>query len=767
MHQLIASTSTSLSRRTLLKGTALGVGAAGIGVAVGAARQIDLPTPEPATPEAVFPVEPLDIGLNVASKAAELDFDVERMFRFVADEIQYEPYAGALRGANGTLWSLAGNSVDKSLLFAALLDEALIEYRFAFGALDEAGINALTAAIQTDSETLTNQFAEAQLQGLLPPLRGAFDDSVATPGADEPLTAEEEQALDDALVTTTAIFDRASELSEQHMSIIQESLTAAGIEVPVAEYSLPAEETSRHTWIQIADGPAWVDYATALRDSQSGVAPSSTTPETTAMIPADLIHMVTIRVVAEEYLGGTAVRRDALNVPFTSAELVNEPVALQVLPPESLSNIGFTLNALLTGQVAFVPSILANDVGSFADSPLFFGGGDGTGDVLSAEPAEGVTLSEGETLALWLALDIASPGQAPLTVERPLFDRIGFEARQAEAIDFTAIGPVEMVEGPTGQSFVAGLTPAHQISVDSAYIPYTYAARDRERQEMFGDLAMANSGLLSLRDNLRMKLEIPQGIRPVISSPQVTLVSASKIDPLDLTSGVLLEFDLLHRASTSFTIGDANPELNPAILTGITNQIAEQLAIEIAAEGAPDPSAIALGATVGAIFSAAIDQDIAIASISDVAEIADLDLIPEVAARLTSAIESGLIVVIPESPVDLGGSQRSGWWLIDPTTGVTRDELDNGKGSASFSLMPDRNAMFATSTEHTFVIRLGSTSAQYYRMLGFRTACILSGIAFGMFVAVGAMGAAGGRGRKAAGGAAGAGGSAGAGALVC
>ena len=767
MHHSIEQTSNNLSRRTVLKATALGVGAAGLGVAVGAARQIDLPTPEPATPDAVFPVEPLDIGLTVAGKAAELNFDVERMFRFVADEVQYEPYAGALRGANGTLWSLAGNSVDKSLLFAALLDEALVEYRFAFGTLDQTGIDALTAAIQADSETLTNHFAEAQLHGLLPTSGGLFGDSVATPKPDEPLTAEEETALDDALATTTAIFDRASELSEQHMSVIQEALTAAGIDVTVSGNSLPAEETSRHTWIQVADGPAWVDYATALRESQPGVAPGGTAPETTAAIPADLVHMVTIRVVAEEYVGGISVRRDALNVPFTSAELVNEPVALQVLPPGSLSNIGFTLNALLTGQVAFVPSILANDVGSFADSPLFFGGGDGTGDVLSAEPAEGVTLAEGETLALWLALDIASPGQAPLTVERPLFDRIGFEARQAETIDFAAIGPVEMVTGPSGESFVAGLTPAHQISVDSAYIPYSYAARDRERQEMFGDLAMANSGLLTLRDNLRMKLEIPQGFRPVISSPQVTLVSASKIDPLDFDSGVLLEYDMLHRASSSFATGDANPELNPAILTGVANQIAEQLAIEVATRDLPDSSGVVLGTSVGAIFSTAAEQEIAIIAIPDVGQIANLDLIPEAAARLTSAIESGLIVVIPEASVDIGGSQRSGWWLIDPLTGTTRDELDNGKGSASFSLMPDRTTMFATSTEHTFVIRLGTTSAQYYRMLGFRTACILSGIAFGMFAAIGAMGAAGGSGRKAAGGALGAGGSAAGGALFC
>jgi hypothetical protein len=648
-----------------------------------------------------------------------------------------------------------------------LLDEALVQYRFAFGELDASGIDALTAATRADPETLANRFAEAQLRGLLPTPGGVLDNPVATPEAEEPLTPEEEQALTDVLATTNAILDRATELSGQHMTVIRDALTGAGIDVPVAERELPVEETARHAWIQVADGPAWINYAPALPGAEPGVAPTSATPQTAAEVPADLVHMVTIRLVAEEYLGGAAVRRDAISVPFTSAELVNEPVAVQVVPPDSLANIGFTLTALLTGQVALIPTILGNDIGSYADAPLLFGGGDGAGDILSAEPAEGITLGEGEALSLWLAVDIASPGADPVTVERPLFDRIGFAARQADAIDFTAIEPVEMMTAPDGTTLVAGLIPVHQLSVDSAYLPYSYAARDLERQEMFGDLAMANSGLLTLRDSLRMRLEVPQGIRPVIATPQVTLVSASKVDPLDLESGVLIEFDLLHRALLPYATGDAPADLQPAMLSGVANQIAEQLTIEIAAESVEDSSAVALGATVGAVFSAAVDQDIAVVSLSNTAGLADLDLGPDAMARITSAIDSGLIVVVPVAPVDLGGSQRSGWWLIDPATGLTRDELDNGKGSASLSLGPPTTKRFVDMLEETHVIRFGTTASQYYRMLGMRTACILAGMAFGMFsVAAGAF-AAGGRGRKAAGGAAGAAGSAAAGGLVC
>ena len=72
----------------------------------------------------------------VGALAQDLNFDTDRIFRFVADDVRYEPYAGILRGARGTLAARAGNSLDKSLLLAALLDASLVRYRFARGPLD-------------------------------------------------------------------------------------------------------------------------------------------------------------------------------------------------------------------------------------------------------------------------------------------------------------------------------------------------------------------------------------------------------------------------------------------------------------------------------------------------------------------------------------------------------------------------------------------------------------------------------------------------------
>jgi len=66
-----------------------------------------------------------------AQIAQDLGNDPEAIFRFVADEVRYEPYSGALRGASGTYYSRAGNSVDQALLLARLLDAANVRTRFA------------------------------------------------------------------------------------------------------------------------------------------------------------------------------------------------------------------------------------------------------------------------------------------------------------------------------------------------------------------------------------------------------------------------------------------------------------------------------------------------------------------------------------------------------------------------------------------------------------------------------------------------------------
>ena len=113
-----ASEGRRLTRRDVLRAlgfASVGVAAAGStwsGVATTAAQDLGLV----ATPEAASPQAFDRVGPTVADKAADLRYDLDAIFRFVADEVEYDPYPGALRGANGTYWGLAGNSVDQALV---------------------------------------------------------------------------------------------------------------------------------------------------------------------------------------------------------------------------------------------------------------------------------------------------------------------------------------------------------------------------------------------------------------------------------------------------------------------------------------------------------------------------------------------------------------------------------------------------------------------------------------------------------------------------
>src|SRR4051794_21757016 len=81
----------SANRRRLLH---VGAGAA-TGLAAGRLHASAQATPPPVTTQDTRPPG----GPSVEQKAFDLLYDLESTFRFVANEVMYDPYPGALRGA--------------------------------------------------------------------------------------------------------------------------------------------------------------------------------------------------------------------------------------------------------------------------------------------------------------------------------------------------------------------------------------------------------------------------------------------------------------------------------------------------------------------------------------------------------------------------------------------------------------------------------------------------------------------------------------------
>jgi transglutaminase-like putative cysteine protease len=74
----------------------------------------------------------------IIAQATALGNDQNRIFAFVRDQIWLDVYMGSVRGARGTLWSQAGNSLDKSSLLIALLGAAGISATYVQGTLTSA-----------------------------------------------------------------------------------------------------------------------------------------------------------------------------------------------------------------------------------------------------------------------------------------------------------------------------------------------------------------------------------------------------------------------------------------------------------------------------------------------------------------------------------------------------------------------------------------------------------------------------------------------------
>lgn len=98
----------------------------------------DTPPADPNDPAYLRPTPDANSAdSHIIQKAADLNHDPAQIFAFVRDQMGNDVYKGSLRGARGTLWSKAGNSLDKASLLVALLRASGIPARYAHGRLTD------------------------------------------------------------------------------------------------------------------------------------------------------------------------------------------------------------------------------------------------------------------------------------------------------------------------------------------------------------------------------------------------------------------------------------------------------------------------------------------------------------------------------------------------------------------------------------------------------------------------------------------------------
>lgn len=682
------------TRRALLRALGLGGLAFPLGRALAAESRIAPPV-DSATPPVDPIVEPQDppAPSPIEDLAFELEYDVAQMFQFVRDKVAYDPYPGMMRGAKGTLWGLAGNSVDQAMLLTELLGAGQTPTRLVAGELTEAAAASLLAA-----GVLTPEAAGARAKSLFAP---SADEAVATPAA---LTPEQEAFVG----AFPAFVERVLAVIDGHagegIATVTGALAQAGITLPAPAPAVPELERQRHVWLQYAEGPNWVDLDPSMPGAKPGdVFAANPTP--LEALPDDLVHRVSFRLIAEQVAEGGVVRNELLTFEAPSSELLGVPVTLLHPQPEAMDRVGVAIGGLIDGFRNFVPSLLVGEQSVFG-TPVTFGTGGGVIDVFGGGAAAGDTLAE------WLEVTVTTPTGA-VTATRTVFDRVGEEARTAGPVDPAKVAPVDLVDAGDPESSFLPLAGLWSFAVTVGDVPERLAARTVPENLKVDDLLPALHAYHYARGVEALRTPMLSGVRLYADAPNVTafVLRPTAAGTAGRTAGVGL--DLLHRSVAASGAGPGG--VHPLVAAGALAHAVEQAMFETA--GTPPLNLPVTSASgVVRVFAEAKARGVATLVLAPGgARTAPPKLAAEPTRLVEAALAAGQVVIIPERPVRLGGRDRTGWWLVDPATGATRDQMDDGGGS--------------TMTEYAFVLIKIAACITMFAGLGAATGGVFRGVA--------------------------------------
>jgi hypothetical protein len=622
----------------------------------------------------------------IVALAWQLDFDVDRMFRYVADEIRYEPYPGILRGAAGTLAAGAGNSVDKSLLLAALLDTGQVSYRFARGPLDATTTTQIVDAMVTD--------LEGARQAALEPLRREAEEGPgpsAAPVSEEALTPDEQLDAEALASEGTRRFEIARSRVEDTVTMLTDAIDGAGISLPAAEgVTVPRAEIADHTWVEAQSGASWVTLDPTLPAAQPGT-PLATAEETLDRLPDDLRYRIRFDVIVERVVGGQLATETVLTHEGFADELAGVPLEFGHITPSSFRRLGVALNSLLgDGWIDYRPTL---DIGSgsiIADSTVAIPIGGGQTDIFGTEASPGAGPAEGEATAEWLEITVTRPGSEPEVARRTVFDRVPADIRYGGTPTIESVGPITLVDlDGSGSADYPPMRGVKAFAIATGPTRRVAALADEDGLNM-----LAGSFHL-LRGALGADIALDAGARTFLDGPNIVSLSVD-IDPdatqADFREHVRVGLDIWHRSHGVMPmLGSSLGAGTQELVAGVADHVAERFAMEMLTGSSEAPPG---DVGVGAVFEAAAAQGIPTMVLQGTLPAAH-PYAPQVARAIDAAVVAGHIVVIPAAPVILEGTERVGWWELDPATGAARDSMEDGAGTA------------ATEEAHTINTRLG------------------------------------------------------------
>jgi hypothetical protein len=385
----------------------------------------------------------------------EVDYDADRIIRFVREEIDFEPYSGLLRGAQGTLMSRAGNSLDQSVLLATLLKMAGAEARIAHSVLSQLEAEKLLSLIPAHREAprpFKNEEAVQRILSKAHQQRGGDEGPGLKPteGLDVSESSLESQILSDQMSVASVSKDIASQLSANEI-VFDPSLADTD----------HVEESRDYYWVEIrtSTSTGWKTCQPIFSDPSkelTHLAKETTLDET---IPAALQHRLSVDIEIQQRLGSKTSQRPIMQTwTRPVANLLGSPISIVNLPDGLLQPPGdLALADAVAGSRFFIPllngapapgaqafdrngntvpldSLALGAAGYFAElSDKAGSAASALGALGSSTKTEGTDNSSMSLEAVWITYSIVTPAGEVSRYQRNLLDPSVLLGRSAPA----------------------------------------------------------------------------------------------------------------------------------------------------------------------------------------------------------------------------------------------------------------------------------------------------------------------------------------------
>jgi len=633
----------------------------------------------------------------------EVGKDPINLFEWVRDNTFWVPYQGSLRGAAGVLMDRLGNSLDRSLLLADLLDSAGFQVRLAHVGLSDNLARKLWDDIQKISDTQV--FPET-----------AYKEMEISQFENIALRVQmNTQEMQQGLKQLSQINNKSDREAKQRVKDQAEMLMKAIGESMVKGSSsdkMDMEALCDHWWVQYETQDGWVDLDPLLPQGKSGEAVGEA-EETVEIddLDEDLLHLITVRVVTEQWKDGYLEEHTSFEHTLRPCELLGQRIILYNLSlnwPEDLrlDEEGFPesfKDALLEGKEWMPVLEVGSDMivqSSFTDKGGINENPNPTPEAEAGGATRGVfrgmtgglmggsrkdeDKEEGYLTAGWLEYDLHLPGQDDQTIRRELFDLLGPAARSEEEAAEPDFNDDQKLERAYSLFGIIEILPvvcqissqfADQVTsrycVDQLRILQKELEDDNPVEDLNIRVGMAAEALHS--PLFKWALLRPRW-NPYASSTYYSSVNIVNLRTriVETASGEFLLrriFDIVNNDVSIIPQEKSSPPV-ARLNQGVADTLAEAMIVP-----GPEPHMNLIY-----LFDLAKDQQIGWRLAK---EIQDKDwkkwrLSEDVRVRIQQSLLDRWAVVVPDRPVVIEGKQRLGWWRVNLQSGETLGVMDTG-----------------------------------------------------------------------------------------